>query len=86
MDVVMLDDVVPFIWDILGEDRVTTKEASERLERIFNYRCPDDLAKTFAKLRREGLIKGEVSFEEGGWVWWADAECRMRGGDSAVSQ
>jgi hypothetical protein len=75
----MLDEVVPLIWKALGDDRVTTKEAAERLEELFQYRCPDDLAKTFNRLRRQGLIKGEISMEMGGWVWWADSECHAKG-------
>ncbi|MFA6869533.1 MAG: hypothetical protein WCQ63_00905 [Methanomethylophilus sp.] len=72
----MPEDLVPMIWQALGDDRVTTKEAAARLEKAFHYRCPDDLARTFSRLRREGLVKGEISFEDGGWIWWADAECR----------
>jgi hypothetical protein len=74
----MTDDVLSLIWAALGEDRLTTKEASERLDHLFNYRCPDDIAKTLAKLRKSGHIKGEISMEKGGWIWWADEECRQR--------
>ncbi|MDR0309352.1 MAG: hypothetical protein LBH88_01145 [Candidatus Methanoplasma sp.] len=72
----MPDDVVELIWEALGEDRLTTKEASDRLDRLFGYRCPDDIAKTLSKLRRAGLVKGEISMEAGGWLWWTDGECR----------
>lgn len=79
MEVAMLDDVAPLVWEIIGDDRITTKEASDRLESLFSYRCPDDLAKTLIRMRREGLIKGEVSMDSGGWIWWADDECRAHG-------
>ncbi|MCK9322681.1 MAG: hypothetical protein RBR05_00010 [Candidatus Methanomethylophilaceae archaeon] len=82
----MLDDVVPLIWEIMGDDRITTKEASERLESLFNYRCPDDLAKTMIKLKKVGLIKGEVSMEKGGWIWWVDEECRNHNKDQKASE
>ncbi|MDR1690580.1 MAG: hypothetical protein LBR42_01880 [Candidatus Methanoplasma sp.] len=72
----MPDDVVVLIWEALGGDRLTTKEASDRLDHLFNYRCPDDIAKTLSKLRKAGLIKGEISMDAGGWIWWADDECR----------
>lgn len=79
----MSDDVVVLIWKALGEDRLTTKEASDRLDHLFNYRCPDDIAKTLSKLRKAGLIKGEISMEAGGWIWWADDECKNnRAGDN----
>lgn len=74
----MGDDVLPMIWDALGDDKVTTKEATDRLEDLFSYRCPDDLAKTLMKYRRGGFIKGEISMERGGWLWWADEECRSK--------
>lgn len=77
----MADDLVSMVWQALGTDRVTTKEAAARLESVFQYRCPDDLAKTLTKFRREGFVKGEVSFEDGGWIWWADDECRARAKD-----
>ena len=75
----MSDDVVALIWEALGNDRVTTGEASDRLEHLFGYRCPDDLAKTLSKLRKAGLVKGEIDMEVGGWMWWADEECRKKG-------
>ncbi len=73
------DDLLLMIWEALGDDEITTKEATDRLEDAFSYRCPDDLAKTFMKYRKAGLIKGRISIEQGGWVWSADAECRSKG-------
>ena len=35
-------------------------------------RCPDNLARTLNVMRRKGLIKGKVSTERGGWVWWVE--------------
>jgi replication fork clamp-binding protein CrfC len=72
----MSDDIAELIWEALGNDRVTTGEASRRLEEALNYRCPDDLAKTLSKMRKAGLVKGEIDLEAGGWMWWADEECR----------
>lgn len=74
----MPDDLLPMIWEALGDDRVTTKEAAERLEAAFRYKCPDDLARTLNRYRNEGLVRGRVSFNDGGWVWWADEGCRRR--------
>jgi hypothetical protein len=72
----MPDDVVALIWEALGNDKITTREAADRLEHLFGYRCPDDLAKTLSKLRKAGLVKGEIDMDAGGWLWWADGECR----------
>ncbi len=74
----MSDDLLPMIWKAFGNDRITTAEAAARLEEAFSYRCPDDLAKTLNKYKKEGLVKGRISFEDGGWIWWVDDECRSK--------
>lgn len=78
----MKKELVLQIWTALGNDIVTTPEANQRLEGFFDEKCPDDLAKTFTKLRKQGLLKGKISPDRGGWIWWADEECRcaMDGG------
>lgn len=73
-----LGDVVKMVWMVFGNDKVTTKEVERRLAGLFNYHCPDDFAKTMTKLKQVGLVKGEVSIEKGGWVWWVDDECRSK--------
>ena len=35
--------------------------------------------KTLTRFRKAGYIKGEISMELGGWIWWADEECRSKG-------
>jgi hypothetical protein len=50
---------------------LTTIELEALFDRL-NARCPDDLARTLNVMRRKGLIKGEVSTERGGWVWWVE--------------
>ena len=77
----MKDSTLSMIWEALGNDRLTTRDASERLDNLFGYRCPDDLAKTLSKYRKEGTVKGEISMDLGGWVWWVDDECRSKGED-----
>ena len=72
------DELLGMIWEALGDNRVGTFEATDRLEKQFGYRCPDDLVKTLTKYRRAGLVKGEISMELGGWVWWVDEECRSK--------
>ena len=74
----MGNDLLPMIWESLGDDRLTTREASEGLDHLFNYRCPDDLAKTLTKYRSEGFVKGQISMDRGGWIWWVDDECRSK--------
>lgn len=56
----------------LLQDRVlTTIEVSQLLEQA-DAACPDDLARTLNIMRRKGFIKGAVSTERGGWVWWVE--------------
>ena len=71
-----LGDVVRFVWMVFGKDKLTTREVEFRLAELFAYHCPDDFAKTMTKLKQAGLVKGEVSVEKGGWIWWVDDECK----------
>ena len=57
----------------LGSRCLTTIELEAVLESA-GARCPDDLARTLNVMRRKGLIRGEVSTERGGWIWWAEGE------------
>ena len=50
---------------------MTTKEIQWALGPVVGQ-CPDEIARELARMRRQGLIKGEVSLEKGGWVWWAE--------------
>jgi hypothetical protein len=55
----------------LSGRRLTTIELEAVLESEGAH-CPDDLARTLNVMRRKGLIKGAVSTERGGWVWWVE--------------
>jgi len=72
----MLSDIVKIIWDVFGDERLTTKEVEFRLLSLFNYKCPDDFAKSLMMMKQGNLVRGEVSVDKGGWVWWVDDECR----------
>ena len=74
----MLTDIVRLVWMVFGDEKLTTSEVEYRLESLFNYRCPDDFVKSLTKLKQGDLIKGEVSVDKGGWVWWVDDECRNK--------
>jgi len=76
MVVSMLTEVINYIWAVFGDQKLTTKEVEFRLAELFDYHCPDDFAKTMTKLKQMGLVKGEVSLDKGGWIWWVDDECR----------
>jgi hypothetical protein len=36
--------------------------------------CPDSLPVLLNKLRLRGLVKGELSAERKGWIWWIETE------------
>ena len=36
--------------------------------------CPDSLPVLLNKLRLRGLVKGQLSVEQKGWVWWIEAK------------
>lgn len=55
----------------LYEKRLTTIELEKQMKDQGDQ-CPDDLARTLNIMRRKGLIRGEVSTERGGWVWWVE--------------
>jgi hypothetical protein len=76
----MQDDILPLVWEVLDGAPMTTGEVAGRLDGRLGPRCPDDTAKALNRLRRRGLVKGRVSAEAGGWVWWADEECRLQRG------
>jgi predicted transcriptional regulator len=55
----------------LKEQGMSTKEVQSALGPVVGQ-CPDEIARELARMRRQGLIKGEVSQEKGGWVWWKE--------------
>jgi len=34
--------------------------------------CPDSAVRFLAKMRYKGLIKGKLSREHKGWIWWVE--------------
>lgn len=36
--------------------------------------CPDNTPVFLNKLRLRGIIKGELSLERRGWIWWIEKE------------
>jgi len=36
--------------------------------------CPDSLPVLLNKLRLRGLVKGQLSPERKGWIWWIETE------------
>ncbi|MEM2838696.1 MAG: hypothetical protein QW505_05660 [Thermoplasmata archaeon] len=59
-----------FIIQLLSSrGKMTTREI-ELIARKQGKRCPDETVLFLTKLRSKGKIKGELSQEKRGWLWW----------------
>ena len=67
------DEAVQAILSILREagEPISTRTVSEKM-RERQLRCPDTTIVFLNRLRQRGLIHGERSREQRGWVWWID--------------
>ena len=48
-----------------------TSEIEERTSAM-GVSCPDSAARFLNKLRFKGVIKGKLSIDDKGWVWWTE--------------
>lgn len=59
-----------FVKELLrSRGQMTTKEI-ETIARDEGKRCPDETVLFLTKLRSKGIIKGKISQEKRGWIWW----------------
>ena len=67
------EEAQEFIVDLLRQAGrpLRTREIEER-NQDRGTKCPDSAVLFLKKLQMKGVIKGEVSVELGGWVWWVD--------------
>ncbi|MGW8182164.1 hypothetical protein E2P71_08555 [Candidatus Bathyarchaeota archaeon] len=65
------DEAVQAILSILRKagKPVTTRDVGLEMQKL-QLRCPDSTIVFLNRLRQRGLIHGERSKEERGWVWW----------------
>jgi len=52
---------------------LTTKEIEEETRKRL-VQCPDKTPVFLNRLRLRGTIKGQLSAERRGWVWWVEKE------------
>ena len=52
---------------------LTTREIEEQTHKIL-VQCPDKTPVFLNKLRLKGIIKGELSLERRGWIWWIETK------------
>ena len=67
------DDAVQFILEVLRRagKPLTTREIQVETEKRL-VRCPDSTVVFLNRLRTNGIIRGELSKERRGWIWWIE--------------
>ena len=58
-----------YVIHLLHERGPSSTMEIERLARKEHKRCPDQTVVFLTKMKKKGLIKGEVSLEKRGWLW-----------------
>jgi len=59
-----------YVIELLRSRGPMTTSEIESLARKEGKRCPDETVLFLNKLRTKGKIRGEISQEKRGWVWW----------------
>lgn len=55
------------------EKPLTTREIEAKTRKLM-VSCPDKTPVFLNKLRLKGTIKGRLSAEKRGWIWWIERE------------
>ena len=56
-----------------AEMPLTTRDVDGEIKKRF-VSCPDSLPVLLNRLRLKGSIKGQLSVDRKGWVWWMEAK------------
>ncbi len=65
-------DIEQAIINLLTKgQKYTTKEIVEIAEKD-GISCPDEPVRFLNKMRMKGEIKGKLSMEHKGWLWWVE--------------
>ena len=66
-------DAEKLILSLLGsaEKPLTTREI-EKIVQGKGKQCPDSAVRFLTKMRYKEMIKGELSMEHKGWIWWIE--------------
>ena len=54
---------------LAASDRMTLTQIASGLPEELRG-CPDEIARVLARLRRKGVISGELSEKDAAWVYW----------------
>ena len=66
------DEALAYVLGLLTERGRMRTQDFEAEARKRGKRCPDGTVKFLMKVRMQGKLKGGVSVEDRGWVWWVD--------------
>jgi repressor of nif and glnA expression len=68
-------DAERLIIDLLTKagEPLTTREIEKSVQGQ-GKQCPDSAVRFLTKMRYKGMIKGELSMEHKGWIWWIENE------------
>jgi len=58
-----------FVLDLLRREGPMTTAEIDRTAAEESRKCPDQTVLFLTKMKRKGMIKGEVSHEKRGWLW-----------------
>ena len=66
-------EAIEFIVSLLkeAEKPLTTREIEEKTRKRM-VSCPDKIPVFLNRLRLKGVVKGQLSAERRGWVWWIE--------------
>lgn len=68
-------DAEKLIVSLLSKaDKPLTTREIEKIVQGKGKRCSDSAVRFLTKMRYKGMIKGELSIEHKGWIWWIDKE------------
>ena len=68
-------EAIEFIVSLLkeAEKPLTTREIEEKTRKRM-VSCPDKAPIFLNRLRLKGVVKGQLSAERRGWIWWIETE------------
>lgn len=66
-----METLESLIFSALKSNPMTTLDIGRIITQKGNQ-CPDEIARILGRMRRKGIIKGEISPERGCWIWWVE--------------
>ncbi len=61
-----------FVVKLLNEHEFLTTREIEAEASKHNITCPDAIIRFLNKMKMKGMIKGKLSVENRGWIWYVE--------------